>query len=186
MMHRAIKRRRRDSLTNYKKRIALLKSGLTRLVVRKTNRSVLVQLVNYDPAGDKVLTTAKSDELSKYNWPPRRNMPTAYLTGMLAAKKAKKLNVGEAVLDIGLYKPVKSSVIFSAAKGAVDGGMKVLSGIELDMGRASGQHIAGYAKALRQDEKAYGRQFAGYLEKKVEPEKLPELFEAVKRKISSE
>ncbi|MCL4362958.1 hypothetical protein M1439_00730 [Candidatus Marsarchaeota archaeon] len=39
-MYSKINRRRASALTNYDKRLALLKSGLTRLVVRKTNRSM--------------------------------------------------------------------------------------------------------------------------------------------------
>ena len=61
-------------------------------------------------------------------WEPRCNIPTAYLTGLLLAKKWK----GEATLDIGLYKPVKGSVVFAAAKGAQDGGLKLGANIEID------------------------------------------------------
>ena len=34
-------RRRREGITNYKKRLALVKSGLERVVVRKTNKRIM-------------------------------------------------------------------------------------------------------------------------------------------------
>jgi hypothetical protein len=39
------------------------------------------------------------------------------------------------VLDIGLYRPVKGSVIFAAAKGFKDNGANLHSGIEFDEAR---------------------------------------------------
>jgi len=93
-------KRRRLGLTNYKKRIALVKSGLDRVVVRKSNRNIIGQVVRYNEKGDLVLAHVNSKELLKYNWPVRANKPTAYLTGLLLAKKYKQDE--ELVLDIGL------------------------------------------------------------------------------------
>ena len=39
-------RRKREGKTNYKKRLGLLKSKSLRLVVRKSNKHILVQLVD--------------------------------------------------------------------------------------------------------------------------------------------
>lgn len=184
MRYRSIKVRRRSALTNYKRRIALLKGGAARVVVRRSNRGVTMQLVGYKPDGDVVLASAKSVELKKFEWQPRANLPTAYLTGMLLAKKAQAAGTSESVLDIGLYKPVKSALVFAAAKGAADGGIKLLNGIEVDVGRVSGKHIAEYAKALAQkDAGAYKRQFGAYAKAGLDPQKLPEMFEAAKKRI---
>ncbi len=177
-MFTRIKRRRSQSLTDYRKRIALLSGGRPRVVVRKSNRSILVQIVDFHPAGDKVLTGTTSGILRKFGWEPRGNIPTAYLTGLAAARmaQAKNLKLNALVLDIGLSKPQKSSVVFAAAKGAVDGGLKIASSIEFDANRLNGAHIANYAKAQK-------GKFTAYTEKKFDPERMVENFEAAKKKI---
>lgn len=151
-MYRAIRKRRRTSLTNYKKRIAMLKSGMQRVIVRRSNRNILMQIVKYEENGDKVVMSVNSKELAKFDWTPKSNTPTAYLTGLMLAKKAKAINE-EFVLDIGLYKPIKSSVLFAAAKGAVDGGMKIKSNIEFDEKRLSGSHISDKVPAMFENAK---------------------------------
>ena len=83
-------RRRREALTDYKRRLALVKSGMDRVVVRKTNKRIIGQIIRFNEKGDVVLSSADSNELRKaYGWPSRRNKSTAYLTGLLLAKKAK-------------------------------------------------------------------------------------------------
>ncbi|MFH1257197.1 MAG: 50S ribosomal protein L18 [Candidatus Diapherotrites archaeon] len=119
-------RRRRGEKTNYKKRLALLKSGKPRLVVRKTNANFLAQIVKFMPKGDETVASANSSELKKFGWNSHKgNLPTAYLVGFACALKAKKKEVKEAVLDIGLYTPVHGSRVFAALKGAVDAGMQI-------------------------------------------------------------
>ena len=44
-------RRRREGVTDYRKRLKLVKSGKLRLVVRRTNRYVIVQLVESKAGG---------------------------------------------------------------------------------------------------------------------------------------
>ncbi len=178
-----IRERRKAALTNYKRRIALLKGGSHRVVVRKTNKGIIMQIVGYDPKGDVVLFSANSFELAKFNWPARSNMPTAYLTGLLLAKKARAAAKDELVLDIGLYKPVKSSVIFAAAKGSIDGGLRIKGSIEVDEGRIRGDHIAKYASTLKAG--GANRQFSAYNEKKVDLAGMGRLFDDVKDKIMS-
>lgn len=119
-------RRKREGRTNYKKRLNLLISGTHRIVVRKTNKNIVLQIVDYDEKGDKVLVTANSSELKKYGWDHATgNLPAAYLTGMLAAKKSLKKNVKSAIVDLGLQIPAKGSRLFAAVKGAVDGGLQI-------------------------------------------------------------
>ncbi len=181
-----VKKRRKLSLTNYNKRVALLKGNTMRVIVRRTNKSVLMQVAEYAPAGDRIVASVNSKELAPIGWNPKCNIPTAYLTGLMLARKAKSLGAKQFVLDIGIYKPVKSSVIFAAAKGAADGGMKLTNSIEFDQKRLSGQHIANYADKLKGDEQTYKRQFADYIEKKVDVSRLNETFENAKKKIMSE
>ncbi len=177
-MHRHIRARKRSAKTNYKRRIALLKSGLPRIVVRRSNRRILVQAISYDRKGDMVLASAESRELAKLGWPSRANIPTAYLTGLLLAKKGKGIVKGEAVLDVGLYKPVSSSVVFAGAKGVSDGGIKLLNNIEFDEKRLSGGHISEYAKAGSK-----GVQFSRYSKDKIDISSIGALFESVKKKV---
>ncbi|MGC8652159.1 MAG: 50S ribosomal protein L18 [Candidatus Micrarchaeia archaeon] len=173
-----MRRRRKLSLTNYRKRIALLKSSMPRLVVRKSNRTITVQIVRYEPRGDVVIASASSRMLNKFGWEPRANMPTAYLTGLLLAKSSSKLNLGELVLDIGLYRPISNTVIFAAAKGAQEGGLKLRGNFEVDEKRISGAHIASYAKSLEGE--AFKRQFAYNA---LDPKNMEEAFASTKAKI---
>jgi len=62
-------KRRRTKKTDYKARLALLKSGFPRLVVRKTNRYVIAQIVRSKEAQDAIVCSANSKELLKYGWP---------------------------------------------------------------------------------------------------------------------
>ena len=117
-------RRRREGKTDYAKRLALVKSRETRMVVRKTNSAVIVQFVNFTPEGDKTVVTVNSNKLTKlFAWPSKRNIYTAYLTGLYAGKEAKKKNISKFVLDIGLQRPTKGNVLFAALKGAIDAGL---------------------------------------------------------------
>lgn len=119
-------RRKRKGKTNYRKRLNLLLSKKSRLVIRKTLTSTIAQIVNYDEKGDKTIISANSSELKKLGWKMNTgNIPSAYLTGMLLAKKAKAKKINEAVVDLGLATPTKGSKIFSAVKGAIDNGLKI-------------------------------------------------------------
>jgi large subunit ribosomal protein L18 len=172
--------RRVRALTDYKKRVALLKGRLPRVVVRKSNRSVTAQLVVYEPDGDKVVASANSRELRQLGWLPRSNVPTAYLTGMLLATKPKAKGVGKVVLDTGISKPVKSNVLFAAAKGCADGGMELINSIEFDPGRLAGKHISAYAASAAGN----GKMFSDYKDAGIDPAKIDVLFEDIKKKIS--
>ena len=119
-------RRKRKGKTNYKKRLNLLLSNKPRLVIRKTLTNTIAQIVNYDENGDKTIISAKSSELTKLGWKMNTgNIPAAYLTGMLLAKKAKNKKIKEAIIDLGLITPTKGSKIFAAVKGAIDNGLTI-------------------------------------------------------------
>lgn len=175
-------RRRRDALTNYAKRLALVKSGKPRMVVRKSLKRVTVQFVNFADVGDNVLARADSSELKAFGWVPSSSTPSAYLVGLLAGKRAQKNGVKEFVLDIGLSAASKSAVPFASAKGAVDSGLKSGFAAVVDESRIRGEHIAKYAEKIKGSEK-YDRQFGSLVKAGASPEKLPELFAAAKEKI---
>ena len=83
-------------------------------------------------------------ELRKYEWDGNlSNTPAAYLTGLLAGKKALKKGIKEGILDIGLYTPVKGARIFAALKGVVDSGVNVPYSEEIipSEDRIYGKHI---------------------------------------------
>ena len=117
-------RRRREGRTDYRRRLALVKSGKVRMVVRRSNRYVTVQFIRFDPAGDRTLLTVDGPKMRKlFNWPAKRNAWTAYLTGLYAGREAGRAGVKEFVLDNGMYTASKGSVVFAALKGAVDAGL---------------------------------------------------------------
>ena len=125
-------RRRRDGLTNYRYRDKLLRSGLHRAVVRKSLKSISVQFVEFDPAGDRVVASANALELKKLGWQgSTSNTSAAYFAGLLAGTRAKEKKIGKAVLDIGLQTPSKGSRVFSALKGIIDAGIDVPHGPEI-------------------------------------------------------
>lgn len=120
-------RRRREGKTNFAKRLALVKSGRTRMVVRRSNKDIMIQFIDFDPKGDKTLLTVSGAHLAKlYQWPSKRNVWTAYLAGLMAGRMAKKKGVKDIVVDLGMYVPSKGAVIFAAQKGAADAGLETV------------------------------------------------------------
>jgi large subunit ribosomal protein L18 len=181
-MYRMIRHRRRNSTTNYKKRIASLKGETDRLVVRKSNKAITMQIIRYDKDGDKIVASANSRELKEKGWEPRCNIPTAYLTGMLLAQKIKDKNA-QFVLDIGLYRPVKGSVIFAAAKGFKDNGAKLNATIDFDEKRLSGSHIAGYANGI--GENNYKSRFSSYIKSGFDAKAIDKKFDSLKKELET-
>jgi large subunit ribosomal protein L18 len=84
-----------------------------------------VQFIDFSPEGDKVLVSAISNELTKqYNWKHSvSSTPAAYLTGLLAGKRAKEKGIEEGILDIGLYHPTAGGRMFASLKGVLDAGV---------------------------------------------------------------
>lgn len=145
-------RRRREDKTNYKKRIKLLIGEKPRLVIRKSLKNMVVQLVSFDAKGDKVITSANTKELKKYNWNfTGGNLPSAYLVGLLAGKKALQQKQKEAIVDLGLQSPIKGSRLYAAVKGAVDAGLHIPHDKETfpSDARVKGEHIAKHEKEAK-------------------------------------
>ena len=138
-------KRKREGKTDYRKRLKLLKSDKLRFVVRKSLNNILTQIVKYEPNGDKILVSVHSNQLKKFGWKYHRgNTPAAYLTGLLCALKAKKQNINEAILDLGLQSSIKNSICYAAVKGAIDAGLKIPVDKEIlpQENRITGQFIS--------------------------------------------
>lgn len=182
-------RRRREGKTNYRRRKALVLSGLPRFVVRCTLRRVIAQMIRAEIVGDKVLVSADSSELAKrYGWlGSRSNLPAAYLTGLLCGFKASASGVKKAVLDIGLRTPTKGSRVFAALKGVSDAGVSVPhdESVLPSEERIQGQHIVAYAEQLASNPEVYQTRFSEHLSRGLPPEQLTEHFFSVKEKIVS-
>jgi len=128
-MKKVDKRRRIENKTNYHKRLILLKGNSARLVVRKSNKYILLQIVESSHALDKVVLQANTKELLKYGWPEDKqgslkSLSAAYLVGCLMSKKAKDLN-GRVILDSGLIPNTKGSRVYAAVKGVADSGLNI-------------------------------------------------------------
>ncbi|GHJ85846.1 hypothetical protein NliqN6_2248 [Naganishia liquefaciens] len=154
-------RRRREGKTDYyarKRLVAQAKNKYNspkyRLVVRFTNKQIIVQIVYAKLQGDFVFVHASSKELPRYGIKHGlTNWTAAYATGLLAARRAltklgladkyegvsepdgtmsltEALGEGEprpfkAFLDVGLKRTTTGNRIFGAVKGASDGGIYI-------------------------------------------------------------
>lgn len=174
-------RRRRECRTDYYSRIKLLSSSTTRLVARITNSQIIAQLTDFDSTGDKTVFHATSKELAKHGWKGGANTPAAYLTGFLLGTKAKG-KVTEAILDIGLQRPVPGAKIFAVAKGLQDSGITISIGeVVPSEDRLSGKHIEEYAKSIPDGERT--KRFSAYIKNGIDPTKFTLHVQDVKKKL---
>jgi large subunit ribosomal protein L18 len=128
-VRKTLRRRRQEAKTDYKARLALLKSQKPRLVLRKTNRYIIAQLVVSEIAQDKVIASVISKDLISKGWPESlsgslKSKAAAYLTGLMLGNKVKA-KYKEAILDSGMHRNVKKSRIYAAVKGFIDSGIKL-------------------------------------------------------------
>ena len=180
-------RRRREGRTNYKKRLKVLLSGKFRLVVRKSLGNFQASITTYSPKGDKVLFTVDSRALLKLGWKgDRGNLPSAYLVGFLAGKKAIENGVDSAILDLGLNNHAKGSRLYAMLAGAIDAGLRVPFNPNVlpNKERLSGEHIAKYAQLLKDDQAKYKKQFSNYIKIGVNPEDIVKHFNDIRSKIN--
>ena len=83
-------KRKRLGKTDYKKRLKFLLANKPRLVIRRSIKNILAQIVEYNEKGDKIIVSCHSSELKKYGWDGNKgNLPSAYLVGLLTGNKAK-------------------------------------------------------------------------------------------------
>ncbi|MCK4883701.1 MAG: 50S ribosomal protein L18 [Candidatus Diapherotrites archaeon] len=177
--------RRRQKKTNYKKRLAQVKSNKPRFVVRITANNVSAQFIEYKVEGDVVLAVAHSKNLVKLGWKGHTgNTSSAYLTGYLAGLRAKKSKVKEAIFDLGLRSPTKGAAFYAVLKGALDAGVEIPVGNEEIMpteDKITGKILADYASSL--DKKELETKFSGYVKRGLDVSKLPEHFLETKKKL---
>ena len=178
-------KRRIKGKTNYKKRLSYLKSGKVRLVIRLSTNNVILQAVEYNMDGDKIISTTKATELKKVGWKySTGNIPAAYLAGLLFGTKIKD-KVKEGIIDLGLSSITKGTRIPAAIKGIADSGIDIKYGESIlpSEDTLSGKTIAVFATKLASENEKYKKQFSKYLKDKQKPEDMPKQFEQVKNKI---
>lgn len=179
-------RRKRENKTDYSSRLKYLKSGTERVVIRKTNARIFVQLIAFNPRGDKVIVSADSTFLKKYGWGLSGNsLPAAYLTGYLFSKIAasKKVDLNkDYIVDFGTNIIIKGNKLFAALKGVVDGGLKVKVGSDEvfpSEDRLKGKHISEHFKLVKE-----GTQYSKIKENK-DLSDVPTLLDKVVKAINS-
>ncbi|MFQ5951280.1 MAG: 50S ribosomal protein L18 [Candidatus Geothermarchaeales archaeon] len=185
--HRKVLRRRRESRTDYAARKKLLLSGQSMLVTRKTSKYVYASICLPSGKGDVTLASACSKELSDaFDLVSLRNLPSAYLTGLLAGRRARERNLKTAVVCLGPAWSPNASIPFAVAQGCVDAGLKIPVGgqAEVDQDRLRGQHIAQFSKKLRETgEERFSEVFSRYARLGVDPQTLPETVDSIKLRI---
>lgn len=171
-------KRRFKKKTDYKNRLGLLTGNKLRLVIRKSLKHLKLQIIKYEPEGDKTLVAATTKELEGFGWKySTSNLTAAYLAGFLIGHKAKKKKISMAVVDLGSQMSVKGSRLYAAIKGAIDAGLEVPCSEEVlpPTERIRGEHIVKYSKEKGDKNK---NQFS-----KVKVDNIVEDFEKVKEKI---
>lgn len=177
-------RRKREGRTNYKKRLLLLQSRRPRLIIRKTNRQIILQIAEYMSGGDHIICGTDSSALKKFGWDYSCNsLPACYLAGLLLGKKALVKKIKTAIVDVGLQTPVAGSRIYAAVKGAIDAGVDIPASEEVfpTQDRLSGKDIATFIASNKNQ-----TQFSEYKKNNLDGKKIVQDFETCKKKIMSE
>ncbi|MDY6769804.1 MAG: 50S ribosomal protein L18 [Candidatus Nanohaloarchaea archaeon] len=124
--HEVPLKRRRDGQTDYGNRLELLKSGDHRAVIRVSNNHTRVQLVRYGDDGDTTAVAAFSGDLAGYGWDGHTgNLAAAYLTGLLAGRRALADGIDRAVPDLGVRDQEYGGRHYAAVRGLRDAGLDV-------------------------------------------------------------
>lgn len=176
-------RRKREGVTNYRKRLTLLSSNKPRLITRKSLKNIISQIVEYNVDGDKIILSASSKELKKkYGWKFNRcNLPAAYLTGLLLGAKARKKNIKNAVVDLGLNKSVKGSKMYAVLKGVLDAGLQIPHSKDIlpSDNAVKGDIIVKYYEAKKSDKMI----FTKYKKDGLNISDLPKTVDSIKKQI---
>eukprot|EP01101_Sappina_pedata_P012926 TRINITY_DN9269_c0_g1_i1.p1 TRINITY_DN9269_c0_g1~~TRINITY_DN9269_c0_g1_i1.p1 ORF type:complete len:298 (-),score=191.95 TRINITY_DN9269_c0_g1_i1:84-977(-) len=198
-----------------------------RFVVRFTNKDVVTQIIYSKISGDVVMTAAYSHELPKYGITcGLTNYAAAYATGLLLARRhltklglaskyiGKETADGEnfivepvengprpflALLDVGLVRTTTGSRVFSALKGAVDGGLNIphsesrFFGFNKETKKLDakklrknifGGHVTEYMKILSQaNPERYKKQFSRYIKAGIFPDNIENLYKEAHKAI---
>lgn len=135
-------KRRKEQKTDYQQRHQLVKSGKPRAVIRTSNKHTKAHISLFNKEGDENTAQTTSKDLEEYGWEHNTgNLPAAYLTGYLTAKRA---DVDEAILDLGLREKKSGGRVFAALKGMIDAGLEIPAGDDVfpTEERIRGEHIA--------------------------------------------
>ncbi|MEM0482522.1 MAG: 50S ribosomal protein L18 [Nitrososphaerota archaeon] len=183
ILERRPPRRALRGKTNYRKRLKLVKSGKPRLVVRRTNKYVIVQIIESRRGGDYTAVTVSTRALRQYGWMGgTKSIPAAYLAGFMAGKLALQKGYSEAIVDLGLHPSHPGSRLYAAVKGALDAGLSIPvgGGVLPPEERIKGQHVADFLQIVRGSGNT--TQFHALDPEYVE--NLPRRFEDVRQKIA--
>ncbi len=136
-------KRKKEGVTDYRKRLSLLKSESPRLVVRVSRKGFTAQVAEYDPEGDVIRGTVTSKVMEKVAGIKGNNTQTCYLGGYYLGKVAQKRDIDYAVLDIGRFDLVKGGRIAAVLKGFTDSGVEVPCSDEIfpSKERLNGKHV---------------------------------------------
>lgn len=181
---RTLKRIRSDK-TNYRKRAAVIIGRHSFVTVKVTDQNIAAQVLRPTPTGDLVIASVHSRELAKQGWKGSMNsLPACYLTGLLLGKKAQEKGTNKAILYSG--KDHFTTRVAACVKGIADSGVNIPMSEESfpDADRISGQHIADYANALKENQEQYNSRFSAILKNGLKPEDYPSHFEELRFKIS--
>jgi large subunit ribosomal protein L18 len=152
---------------------------------------VITQVITAHLKGDRTITTATTTQLVRdYDWKAgTRNLPAAYLTGLLVGLKAQQKNITRVNLDIGFQSVVYGNRLFSTLKGVVDSGLQIPHNeiVFPSDERLRGEHIANYSEYIKTQqengEENHTIQFANYKKRGLLPEDVPKHFAQTKEKI---
>jgi large subunit ribosomal protein L18 len=184
MVYTSTFRRIREKKTNYRKREKLLVGRKDFVTVNVSDQNISAQLIRPDLLGDKVLASVHSNELLSYGWKgSRKNIPSCYLVGLLLGKKCLQKKISSAILYIG--KRHFTTKIAACLKGLAEAGLEMpfSENVLPSDDRIQGNHIADYAKKLKENDDLYKSRFSSNLGSGLEPEKYPSHFSEVKDKI---
>jgi len=142
------KRRRRESKTDYLKRLKILKGNFPRIVFRKTNKYVFAQYVTSREAQDKIEFGIDSKKLLEYGWPKEasgslKSITASYFLGLLTGEKIIEKKLKIPIIDFGMIRAVPKSKIYAFLKGLIDAGIKMKCKEEVFPGeeRIKGKHM---------------------------------------------
>jgi large subunit ribosomal protein L18 len=176
-------RRRAEGRTNYVKRMAFVKSGKPRAVIRKSTNNLGVQFVTTLNGKDSVIAAAHTKELAQFHYAGHGgNIPAAYLTGLLAGTRMKG-KAESVIVDLGVQPSIHGTRLFAAVKGIQDAGVNVMvDAIALPKeDRLHGKHVDAFAKG--EPSKKNTTQFSSYSTKKINPTEFSKTVENAKKAI---
>merc|ERR1711975_196614 len=223
-------KRRREGKTDYYARKRLVTQAKNkfatpkyRFVVRFTNKDIICQVFSSKIKGDICHCAAYAHELPRYGLKAGlTNYSAAYCVGLLCARRLLKKygldetfedchvinededgpNAFHALLDVGLKPTTLGSKVFSAMKGAFDGGLEIphsnkkFYGYDADekeydaeehRSRILGGHVQTYMESLQEEEpEEYEAKFSKWIEAGVEPDGLEDLYLEVHKAIRAD